>query len=179
MIILMGIAGAGKSMQGKILADELGHPWISTGEVLRVLITGRRRQDMVEGKLLSDDEVIRVVEKVLELIDTEQEFVMDGFPRTEVQVDWMLNQIALGRLHKPVVFNLEIAEEVIRKRLKDRNRPDDTEESIAKRFAEYERATRPIIAYMRKKGIPVIDINADQTPRAVHDQIVNLLKEQR
>lgn len=171
MIILMGVAGAGKSMQGKILADDLGHAWISTGEVLRVLVTGQRRQEMKRGKLLSDNEVIMVVEKVLELIDTTQEFVMDGFPRTEVQVDWLLNQIALGRLQKPIVFNLEIDEAVIRRRLKERNRPDDTEESIATRFAEYNNVTRPIIDYMREKGITVVDINADQTPQLVHDEI--------
>lgn len=172
MIILMGVAGSGKSMQGKILADELGYAWLSTGEVLRVLVTGQRRKEMQRGKLLSDDEVISVVERVMELIDTSQEFVMDGFPRTEVQVDWMLNQIARGRLQKPIVLNLEIAEEVIRKRLKERNRPDDTEEAISLRFEEYDRATRPIIAYMREKGIPVVDINADQTPHEVHKQIL-------
>lgn len=172
MIILMGVAGSGKSMQGKILADELGYAWLSTGEVLRVLVTGQRRKEMQRGKLLSDDEVISVVERVMELIDTSQEFVMDGFPRTEVQVDWMLNQIARGRLQKPIVLNLEIAEEVIRKRLKERNRPDDTEEAIRLRFEEYDRATRPIIAYMREKGIPVVDINADQTPHEVHKQIL-------
>jgi adenylate kinase len=177
MIILMGVAGAGKSMQGKILADERGHAWLSTGEVLRVLVTGKRRHDMKLGKLLSDNEVISVVEKVLELIDTSQEFVMDGFPRTEVQVDWLLNQIALGRLQQPVVFNLDLDESVVRERLKTRNRPDDTEESISLRFAEYERATRPIIDYMRKKGIKVVDINADQTPRAVHEEILGHIGE--
>jgi adenylate kinase len=176
MIILMGVAGAGKSMQGKILADEQGHAWISTGEVLRVLVTGKRRQDMQQGKLLSDSEVIAVVEKVMELIDTSQEFVMDGFPRTQVQVDWLLNQIAMGRLKKPIVFNLEIDEAVIRDRIKKRDRPDDTEETIALRFKEYDRVTRPIIAYMRKKGINVIDIDADQTPRKVHDQINSYLE---
>lgn len=175
MIILMGVAGSGKSMQGKILADEQGYAWLSTGEVLRVLITGQRRQDMLKGKLLSDDEVISVVERVLQLIDTTQEFVMDGFPRTEVQVDWMMNQIALGRLEQPVVFNLEIKEEIIRKRLKERNRPDDTDEAISARFSEYDRVTRPIIKYMRDKGVQVIDIDADQTPHAVHLQIVSHL----
>ena len=175
MIILMGVAGSGKSMQGKILADELGHAWISTGEILRVLVTGKRRQDMQKGLLLSDDEVIRVIEKVLELINTKEEFVMDGFPRTEVQVDWLMNQVALGRLQKPIMFHLDIDEQVVRSRLKLRNRPDDTEESIAIRFKEYNQKVRPIIEYMRTKGITVIDINADQTPQAVHDQILSYI----
>jgi len=38
-------------MQGKILADEHGYAWISTGEILRVLVTGKRRHEMLQGKL--------------------------------------------------------------------------------------------------------------------------------
>src|ERR1019366_9569403 len=97
MIILMGVAGAGKSMQGRLLADEHGFAWISTGEILRVLITGKRRQEMLEGKLLSDDEMIRVLDTVLQVIDTKQEFVLDGFPRTVPQTDWLVKNVEEGR----------------------------------------------------------------------------------
>jgi len=93
MIILTGVAGAGKSMQGKMFADEHGYAWISTGEILRVLVTGKRRQEMLEGKLLSDDEVITILDSVLNLIDSKQEFVLDGFPRTINQANWLLDQI--------------------------------------------------------------------------------------
>ena len=177
MIILMGAAGSGKSMQGKILADEYGYAWISTGEVLRVLITGRRRHEMIEGRLLEDNEVINVVDKVLELIDTETQFIVDGFPRTRFQVDWMMMQAQMGRLPIPVVFNLEVDEQIIRERLYKRNRPDDTEEAISRRFAEYERATRPILDHMKELGIQVVTINADQTPADVHRDIVAKLEE--
>jgi adenylate kinase len=78
MILMMGTAGAGKSIQGHQLADEYGYAYISTGEVFRVLITGRRRNEMLTGKLLSDEEVIRVLDKVLELIDTKEQFILDG-----------------------------------------------------------------------------------------------------
>ena len=78
MIILMGVAGAGKSMQGKILADEHGYAWISCGEVLRVLVTGKRRLEMLEGKLLSDQEVITVMDKVLELVQRRNDLVKRG-----------------------------------------------------------------------------------------------------
>src|SRR5258708_5206844 len=97
MIILMGVAGSGKSMQGRLLADEAGYPWLSTGELLRVLITGRRRHEMLEGSLLSDEEVINVVNTVLGLIDLSQEFVLDGFPRTVTQSEWVLDQVKRGR----------------------------------------------------------------------------------
>src|SRR4051812_30840697 len=105
MILLMGVAGAGKSIQGHQLADQYGYAYISTGENFRVLITGKRRNEMLEGKLLSDNEVIKVVDKVLELIDTKEQFILDGFPRTRPQVDWLLAQHESGRLPLPTVIN--------------------------------------------------------------------------
>ena len=172
MIILMGVAGAGKSMQGKLLADEHGYAWISTGEILRVLVTGKRRQEMLEGKLLSDEEVVNILDKVLELIDTTQEFVLDGFPRTVPQADWLIRQAEQGRFTFSAVVHLAASEDVVRQRLVDRGRVDDTEEAITKRFDEYHTVTLPIIDHFKKEGIHVYDIDAAQTPREVHDAIV-------
>lgn len=172
MILLMGVAGSGKSMQGKIFADEHGYAWISTGEIFRVLITGKRRQEMLQGKLLSDDEVIKVVDKVLELIDTNEEFVLDGFPRTIPQADWLLGQVENGRLKLSAVVHLAASEEVVRERLLERGRQDDTDAAIEKRFKEYHSSTLPIIEHMKRQGAPVYDIDAAQNPREVHDAIL-------
>lgn len=172
MIILMGVAGAGKSMQGKILADEHGYAWISTGEILRVLVTGKRRHEMLEGKLLSDEEMINLMDKVLELIDTKQEFVLDGFPRTVPQADWLMEQVHKGRFGLTAVIHLAASESVVRQRLLQRGRQDDTEDAIAKRFSEYHAVTLPIIDHFKKEGANVCDIDASQQARAVHDAIL-------
>ena len=79
MIIFMGVAGAGKSAQGKLLADTIGLPWLSTGEFFRMLISGQKRVDMVAGKLLSDHDTITLIQKVFAIVGTDQEFVLDGF----------------------------------------------------------------------------------------------------
>jgi adenylate kinase len=163
MIILTGVVGAGKSMQGRLFADEHGYAWISTGELFRVLVTGERRAQMLEGKLLSDDEVIALVDKTLKLIDLDQEFVLDGFPRTKV------------RLKLTAVFNLAASREIVKKRLLSRGRQDDTEEAIEKRFDEYESKTVPILDHFKDEGAPVYDINADQDPISVHDEIMNYI----
>lgn len=172
MIILMGVAGAGKSMQGKILADEHGYAWVSTGEILRVLVTGKRRQEMLQGKLLDDEEVTKILDKVLELIDTSEEFVLDGYPRTIAQADWLLNQAKQGRFRLSSVVHLRASEGVVRRRLTQRGRIDDSEDAIAKRFDEYHAVTLPIIDHFRKEGVSVYDIDADQSPTEVHDQIL-------
>lgn len=175
MIILMGVAGAGKSMQGRLFADEHGYAWISTGELFRVLVTGERRQEMLEGKLLSDDEVIALVDKTLKLIDLNEEFLLDGFPRTKVQTDWLMQEVKAGRLNLTAVFNLTASREVVKKRLLARGRQDDTEQAIEKRFHEYETMTLPIVDYIKQAGAPVYDIDADQDPITVHDQIMEYI----
>lgn len=177
MIILMGVAGAGKSMQGRLLADEHGYAWISTGEILRVLITGNRRQQMLEGKLLSDQEVIDVMDKVLELVNTSEEFVLDGFPRTVRQAEWLLEQTKQGRFQLSGVFHLEASEAVVRARLMERGRQDDTEQAINERFREYNAVTVPILEHFKQEDTRVCDINAAQTPRQVHDEITKYLDE--
>lgn len=175
MIILTGVAGAGKSMQGKMLADEHGYAWISTGEILRVLVTGKRRQEMLEGKLLSDGEMITILDKVFELIDPTQEFILDGFPRTIKQADWLLEQVKNGRFDLTAIINLDASEDVVRQRLMARGRQDDTTEAISERFREYRTVTLPILDHFRAENIRVCDINAAQDPREVHDAILKCI----
>lgn len=175
MIILMGVAGAGKSMQGRLFADEHGYAWISTGDLFRVLVTGQRRQQMLEGKLLDDDEVIALIDKTLKLIDPSKEFLLDGFPRTKKQADWVLEQAKNGRFNLTAVFNLTASPEVVKERLLKRGRQDDTEGAIKKRFAEYDAVTKPILDYFRQNKVAVYDIDASQEPMAVHDEILRYI----
>jgi len=175
MILLMGAAGAGKSIQGHQLADEYGYAYLSTGEIFRVLFTGKRRQEMLEGKLFSDGEVIRVVDRMLDFIDTKEQFILDGFPRTKPQVDWLLMQHEAGRFELPVVVNLEVSADVVRDRLHKRGRLDDTEAAIRQRHSDYEAVTRPLLDYLREKGIEVISVAADGSPAEVHTRITEML----
>lgn len=175
MIILTGVAGAGKSMQGKMFADEHGYAWISTGEILRVLVTGKRRHEMLQGKLLSDEEVITILDTVLNLIATDQEFVLDGFPRTITQANWLLDQVHKGRLKLTAVVNLDASEGIVRERLMSRGRQDDTEDAIAKRFDEYRTVTQPILEHLKQEGVHVYNIDAAREPRTVHDDILKCL----
>jgi len=175
MIILMGVAGSGKSMQGRMLADEAGYPWLSTGELLRVLITGRRRHEMLTGKLLSDDEVINVVDTVMGLIDTSQRFVLDGFPRTIAQADWLLSKVNKKELKLTAIFHLVVSEEIVKERLDARARSDDNEGAIRNRFEEYRKMTVPILEHFKNAGITVTDIDASKSPPVIHAQIMDYL----
>jgi adenylate kinase len=167
----LGVAGSGKSTQGRLFADEQGFAWISTGELLRVLITGKRRQEMLQGKLLSDEEMVNMLDKIFDLVDLKKEFVLDGFPRTVPQARWLLEQAQQGRLSIDAVFNLTVSQEVSRGRLRARGRLDDIDESIDKRFKEYDEVIRPIIALFGEQGLSVYEVDASQDPQAVRTAI--------
>ncbi|MCA9342960.1 nucleoside monophosphate kinase, partial [Candidatus Saccharibacteria bacterium] len=107
MIVFTGVAGSGKSKQGKMLADKYGLPWLSTGEFLRMLIHGEKRKSMLQGKLLGDKEIIGLVQKMFSVIDSNHEFVLDGFPRTVAQADWLLNQAKHGQLEIAMILHFK------------------------------------------------------------------------
>lgn len=172
MIIFTGVAGSGKSVQGKKLADSLALPWVSTGEFLRMLVSGEKRKKMLAGKLLGDHEIIQLVQKIFTLIDVHEEFVLDGFPRTVAQADWLLAQAKHDQLKITAVVHLKADEEVVRKRLLSRGRPDDTAEAIKARFVEYEQSMLPILEELKAAHVPICEIDADQEVAVIHAQIV-------
>lgn len=173
----MGVAGSGKSVQGRWLADELGLPWLSTGEFLRMLVTGERRREMLAGKLLDDSEMIGLADKIFHMINVEEEFILDGFPRTLPQAEWLIAQHKAGLITISTVLHLEANEKVVTNRLLSRGRQDDTKEAIASRFAEYRAITLPIIEDVENNGIKVHHISGEGTPEEVHSLIIPLIKQ--
>ena len=176
MIIFMGVAGSGKSLQGRKLADTEGLPWLSTGEFLRMLIAGDRRKDMLSGKLLEDQEIIALVQKLFAIVDTRQEFILDGFPRTSEQADWLLNQRRHGQLDITAVLHLQASEKVVRDRLLGRGRQDDHHEAIKERFDEYHEEILPIVNQFKAAGVIVCDIDGEQDVDSVQADIVQALE---
>lgn len=176
MIVFMGVAGSGKSAQGRLLADELGLPWVSTGEFLRMLISGKSRNDMLHGKLLDDEQIIRLMQKILSLVNTDEEFILDGFPRTSSQADWLLGQVKHGQLEMTAVIHIKADENIVKSRLLQRARKDDTESAIQERFADYKENIIPIIDQFKKSGHKIIEIDGNKDFQQVSEDILLGLK---
>src|SRR5215510_14493425 len=91
IIVLMGAPGAGKGTQARLLQERLGLPQISTGDILRAIARtdttlGREvKQVQNSGNLSSDDLVIRVVKERTSKKDSQNGYVLDGYPRTTAQ----------------------------------------------------------------------------------------------
>jgi adenylate kinase len=176
VILLMGIAGSGKGTQGKMLADALGFHLISMGEVLRMYVTGPLRERMLAGGLLDDQEIIKIVDKVLSSLPDDEEILLDGFPRTTAQAEWLLEQAKAGRFQIKLAFHLVASRQAVKERLKKRGRLDDKDEAIEARFDEYERSTTPLLSWLAKHGVKVVNIDAERPVEVVNNDLIKHLK---
>ncbi len=89
----MGMPGVGKGTQAALLRERTGLPHVSTGDILREAVrvrspVGRRVKGVLEsGKLVSDDLMRELIVERLQRPDAQEGFILDGFPRTEKQVE--------------------------------------------------------------------------------------------
>lgn len=175
MILLMGLPGSGKGTQGKMLADHHGLHLISMGEIIRLYVTGKRRQQMLAGELLDDQEVIGLLDMVISSLPDNEECLLDGFPRTLLQAEWLRNQAQVGRFAIKQVINLAASHAAVKVRLLNRGRADDQEKVIEERFREYERLTQPLLSWFNEHNIKVENIDAERPANAVHADLIKLL----
>lgn len=129
-IILLGSPGAGKGTQAKRIAQRYGIPQISTGDILRDNVArgtdlGRQAKVIMEeqGGLVSDDLVMGMVADRLAQKDCERGYILDGFPRTLPQAEWLTQYLAsgaFGRKFPPVVISIQVGYNQLLQRLTGR-----------------------------------------------------------
>lgn len=178
MIVFMGVAGAGKSVQGQLLAKDLGYQWISTGEFLRKHITGKRREEMLSGRLLDDQEMIDMIGEFLTHIPDTKKAIMDGFPRTLLQAKWLHEQHNKGVIQIEAVIDIHVSKQVVTERLVARGRADDKPEVIARRYDDYQKTTLPIIQWYKDEGITVHEIHGERDIDSIHAEIMKKIRAQ-
>jgi adenylate kinase len=108
-ILLLGAPGVGKGTQAKELVKLWGIPQISTGDLLRANVSNGTQlgklahEIMLRGELVTDDLVNQMVDARLAEPDTARGFILDGFPRTLPQADWLDHRLASQAGSLPVV----------------------------------------------------------------------------
>jgi adenylate kinase len=94
-VILLGPPGAGKGTQSKQIEDRYGIPQISTGDLLRdnvahgTALGVKAKSIMARGELVPDELMYGIVAERLRKPDCKRGFILDGFPRTAAQAEWL------------------------------------------------------------------------------------------
>ena len=118
-LMFLGPPGAGKGTQAQRLADDLGIPQISTGDMLREARRkgselGRKAGEFMDaGELVPDSVVIGIVKERLEEADAQNGFILDGFPRTVAQAEALA---AMG-VELEGVVNIRVSQDEVLRRL--------------------------------------------------------------
>lgn len=175
MIVVLGLAGAGKSTLAAGLEQRLGCRRLSIGDLLRANMHGEEAKRMLAGELIEDKKWLPLLDKELQKLKN-TEFILDGSPRTLTQAKWLVDKIKKYRLAPPIVVHLNASKDIVKKRLLARGRPDDHESAIAERFAEYEDKIMPILDFLRSENFRIIDINGEQSPETVEDEAAKALQ---
>lgn len=126
IIIMLGAPGTGKGTVGNLLAEKLGIPHISSGEIFRSYIKsddeiGKEVKSYVsEGKLVPDELTIRILEKRLQEPDTKKGCILDGYPRTVVQAESLDSLLKRQNRAVKVAVNLSLSDDEIVDRITKR-----------------------------------------------------------
>ena len=170
-IVLIGIQGAGKSTQGQLLEEKLGVPYLSSGHIFRNMAkektpTGRMLKETLNaGALVSDEMTIEVILEYLKKPEYANGYILDGFPRTEVQAE-----VFNGGVDKVIFLDVCDREALWRISGRVSDREDDTLQAIRKRIELFHEWTMPVLNYYLGKD-KLIKIDGEQTVEQVFADI--------
>lgn len=173
MILLFGPTGAGKSMQGQMLAVRQGWKWLSTGQMLRDSNDPEVIKVLKTGELVGDELIYDVFDSAIKDAKAKNfpKVIVDGFPRTKEQAEWLGNYLAENGEEIEQVVVLEVPENEIKGRLEKRGRMEDTPETIARRMTIYRQKMYPVLGIFAEQGVKIIHMDGTGTAGEVHDRL--------
>jgi adenylate kinase len=154
-VVLLGPPGAGKGTQALKLAEKLGIPQISTGDLFRKNISEgtplglEAKRYLDAGDLVPSSLTNALVEDRISQADVADGFILDGYPRSVDQAKALHDMLEAHNTRLDAVVEFQVSEEELLSRLKDRGRADDTEEVIYNRMQVYRDETEPLLEYYR------------------------------
>jgi adenylate kinase len=175
MIVFFGPAGAGKSVQGQMLAARHGWRWLSAGQLLRDTHDIELIKEMQTGGLVNPERVNQLMGEALARATNISRVIIDGFPRQLSQAKWLIESQPTHQRSIGLVIVLEVPRSELLNRLEVRGRADDTPEAIDERLKIYRTEMYPILSYFTEQSVNIVHIDGTGTVGQVHDRIVEEL----
>jgi adenylate kinase len=205
-LILLGPPGAGKGTQAERLQEDFPLAYVATGDMLRQAVKeetdlGKKAKEYMDrGDLVPDDVIIAVILDRLAESDTEDGFLLDGFPRTDKQAEALDQALKKVDRRLTAALLIEVPEDDIVRRLSGRRvcpkghtyhvehnppkddevcdvdgeplsqREDDKEDTVRKRLQVYRDQTSPLVDYYDEHDI-LHRFDGTRSPTEVHDHL--------
>lgn len=162
IIVLMGMAGSGKSTVGKLVAEQLGWQYLSTGDIARECISGAWQEF---GLPAPENEMKMAFNTIMKLLSNDgSNVVLDGLPRKVEQIEYLKQWTDV-----PLYYTIQVDTGTAADRLIERGRTDDTKIAIMNRLASFKTNHKKIIEAIRYP-VTVID-GVTRTPEQIADII--------
>lgn len=200
-LVLLGAPGAGKGTQAALLKEHHGLAHVSTGDIFRENLKNstplglEAKKYMDAGQLVPDETVMKMVGAKLAEFGEDQGFMLDGFPRTVAQAEFLEGKTKIDGV---ILFNID--DEVIVKRLSSRavckdcgnvttrlehdkcpscggelyTREDDNEATVRSRLKVFHDQTEPLVKFYSDRNL-LLEVDASQKPEKVFADVVELL----
>ncbi|MBU93222.1 MAG: adenylate kinase [Chloroflexi bacterium] len=183
-IILLGPPGAGKGTQAENISYNFNIKKISTGDLFRSHINNNTElgkivnEYYVKGELVPDKIPTDMVKEWI-INQTDNEWLLDGFPRNINQAESLTNILSTINSNIDTVFLIKVDTELLIQRLLNRQtiekRADDNLDTIKNRISIYEKETNPLIDFYNEKKI-LYKIDGNNSVKSVFHDIKNHLK---
>ncbi len=183
--VVIGPQGSGKSTQSRMLATYYDFVHVSVGDIIRwhiehkTKLASKIRVILGSGNLLPDELVMDVIKNRLEEHDWNYGFILDGFPRTRAQAEFLWQNWDIDH-----VVYLDVPDEVIFDRVLKRGkagwgsgytkRADSNPDSLRRRIRDYHIRTNPLLDLYGELGI-LVQIQANQPISSVYARITQSL----
>ncbi len=155
LIIFIGPPGAGKTTQTKILQKDRGFALVSADDLIdqNHQAFQKFRQPAIHGmEPHADPALNQLVDEKLRSLDLSRGLILDGYPASKEQGDYLVDLIQKLNLPKPVVIQLDVPDAIVRKRLAQENRED-----VEQRLKDYHREFDFARLYFPQADIHKID----------------------
>ncbi|MDE6250532.1 MAG: nucleoside monophosphate kinase [Alphaproteobacteria bacterium] len=163
LIVLMGGPGAGKGTFAKMLRADNNYKYVETGAMLRQMPPESEIGRLIAGGNLVPDSAL--FDMIAPHLSGDQDILLDGFPRTIGQAQWVVNNYA-DKFNVHILY-INVPTDIILKRLNKRlnegsTRADDANPEIVRhRIETFEKTTMPAIEWLRNAdGIVFSDVDA-------------------